>query len=136
MPLSCAPSSSSGSSSSRKERKEGGNGVLRRSQQLRSYHNEIQKRRTIFFTNSLVIHIYTHLEHSQLNLALAVAAVVTRKEGWKEGMGFYVALNSLGHITTRFRNPEPGRNSLLFTNSSTGSLSCYSGMKRLRGWPE
>ena len=45
------------------------------------------------------------------------------KEGRQEGIGFYVAFNSLGHIAKR--------NSLLFTNSSKGSFCC----RRIIGIP-
>ena len=43
----------------------------------------------------------------------------------KEGIGFYVAFNSLYQAILRWdRNPEPERNFLLSTNSSKGSFSC------------
>ena len=38
------------------------------------------------------------------------------------GIGLYVAFNSLVHIAARDGNPEPGRNSLLFTNSPKWSF--------------
>ena len=41
----------------------------------------------------------------------------------REGIDFEVAFNSLDHIALRL-NPEPVRNSLLFTNSSMRSSSC------------
>ena len=50
------------------------------------------------------------------------------KEG-KEEMRFYIAFNSLDHITTR-RKPWTGRNSLLFTHSSKGSFSYKRTMHR------
>ena len=43
-------------------------------------------------------------------------------EGRKE-LGF-TSLSTAYVISRRDRNPEPGRNSLLFTNSSKGSFSC------------
>ena len=39
---------------------------------------------------------------------------------------FYVAFNSLGHIETRFRNPELWRNSRFVPMSWKGSFSCRS----------
>ena len=42
--------------------------------------------------------------------------------GYREGIGFYVVFNGLGHILER--------NSLLFTYSSKGSFSCRSTIDR------
>ena len=44
----------------------------------------------------------------------------------KEGMGFYVDFINLGYISPPGRNPEPGINSVLFTNSISCRMTIYS----------
>ena len=60
--------------------------------------------------------------HAVVEVVTVVAVVKVVPEGRKE-FGF-TSLSTAYVISRRDRNQEPGRNSLLFTNISKGSLSC------------
>ena len=53
-------------------------------------------------------------------------AIEQHQSSWEEGRKKWGLrrFQQLVHIATRLGNPEPGRNSILFTNSSLGYLCC------------